>query len=109
MELKHCTIEIDAEELETIGNALCMAITTTLKDFTDKDVDVDDWIQEYRTLLFSLTNAGYHLWVDGTDVFSGYHTIDVDDWITKEKAKLKKKSLGKSWDSLIKRAKKLPK
>lgn len=91
MELKHCTIEIDVEELETIGNALCMAITNTLKDFTDKDVDADNWIEEYRDVLYSLTNAGYHLWVDGGgDVFRGYHTIDVDDWIKKEKAKLKK-------------------
>lgn len=110
MELKNCTIEINAEELETIGDALCITITKTLKDFADKDLDVEECIQEYRAALYDLTNVGYQLWVNaGEQVLRGYHTIDVDDWIEKEKVRLKNTPASKSWDSLIKRAKKLPK
>lgn len=96
MQLKYCTIEIDAEELATIGEALCITISKTLEDFADKDLDVDDWIQEYRAMLIELTGAGYQLWVDaGEQVLRGYHTIDVDDWIEKEKMKSLNNSLKK--------------
>lgn len=90
MHVQTTTVEFTQEEIEIIGNALCQSITNTLKSFADKEVDIDDWIQDERALLYDLTNAGYQLWVNADnrcDILKGYHTIDVDKWIEVEKAR----------------------
>lgn len=90
MQTKTITIEFLADEIETIGDALCTAVSKTIKEFIGKDLDVDDYIQDERTLLYDLTSAGYQLWLNADarcNLFHGKHTIDVDEWITHEKAR----------------------
>lgn len=86
------TVELTEEEVESLGEALERIIQFNLAQFQDKKLDVDDWITEYRALLYDLTNVGYHLWLDADNRVGfpkGRHTVDVDAWIKHQKALLK--------------------
>lgn len=88
------TIELTEEEIESLGEALERIIQYNLAHFAESKLDVDDWIGEYRKLLYDLTNVGYHLWLDannGTGLLNGRQTVDVDAWIKHQKALLKVK------------------
>lgn len=88
MQTKYITIEFTADEIETLGDSLCLTIKRHLEGFAGKDLDVDDYIQEYRGLLYDLTSAGYQVWMDAdTGLLHGKHTVDVDEWIKYEKAR----------------------
>ena len=112
MHVTNTTIEFTQGEIETIGDALCATIKERLVGFADKDLDIDDYIQEERALLYDLTSAGYQLWVNAAadvDIAEGYLTIDVDKWIEVEKAKLLNEPAAKqknAFDTLIKKTKK---
>ena len=90
MQTKTITIEFDADEIETLGEALCLSIRDTIAELISKDLDVDDYVDEERTLLYDLTGAGYQLWMNADarcNLTHGKHTIDVDEWIDHEKAR----------------------
>lgn len=91
MHVQTTTVEFTQEEIEIIGDALCATIKDRLVDSAEKNLNIDDYIQEERALLYDLTGAGYQLWVNADnrcDIPKGYHTIDVDRWIEVEKARV---------------------
>lgn len=90
METKYITIEFTADEIQTLGDSVCMAIKKTIETLTADAMEcvIDDHIQEERAILCDLTSAGYQLYIDAYKGLQlGKYTIDVDEWITHAKAR----------------------
>ena len=89
MKINTHTISITPDELETLGIALEMYLEKELEMYP-KNFEMLE--EESLSLLRSLTECGYSMWLNPTGKLgNGKSTVDVDEWQAYQKKRLKTK------------------